>query len=344
MKNKKALLAMRVTAAIVTLASIYLLAPWKQALYYLYPLPSSMEGVVEEIIEQDIDGVIVYIKQKDKPAQMYAAGWHNRQARIPAYPQALFKIASIAKLYDAAAVAKLVADNKLSLQGTLSDYLPELGERIQFADSITLEMLVQHRSGIPNFTDHPSFNWGESSLDVMSLVLDMPADFEPGEDYAYSNSNYLLLQTIMTAVLGYSYERYIEKVMLEPLGLTQTYFSVSNVPSSQLMSGYHVGYEDDFKFLDQGYVATAEDVGIFVQALNDGTLFSEQESKIYSSLYEYEHTGWVLGYISVVKYHPALDATVVLFINTTGEETILYRDILYGRIVDLLAKQKSPAH
>lgn len=58
------------------------------------------------------------------------------------------------------------------------------------------------------------------------------------------------------------------------------------------MRGYYVGVEEDIKTTDYGsMIATAEDVGIFLRALNDGSLFEEGEQEIYSSIYVYEHTG-----------------------------------------------------
>ena len=77
----------------------------------------------------------------------------------PADPHALFKIASIHKLYIATAVAKLVNNGSLSLDDSLADHMPELVGRIEYADQITLKMMVQHRSGIPNFSDHDEFDW-----------------------------------------------------------------------------------------------------------------------------------------------------------------------------------------
>ena len=102
------------------------------------------------------------------------------------------------------------------------------------------------------------------------------------------------------------------------------------------MSGYYVGYEEDFKHLDQGYVATAQDVGVFLRALNDGSLFTEQESKIYSSIYEYNHTGWVLGYSSIARYHKDIDTVVIQFTNTTGDDRVLLTQIVYSRIMSIL--------
>jgi CubicO group peptidase (beta-lactamase class C family) len=336
MKKWKKILLKSLLAITLTGTSIYLFAPWEFALYYLKPLPDTVQEQVQDARLQNLDGIIVYVQQKNDPPELYAAGWHDRQAQIPAYPNALFKIASIAKLYDASAVTKLAASGKLSLDDSLAKHLPTLADRIEYAEQITLRMLVQHRSGIPNFTDQEGFDWGNSALDVLELALDKPADFPPGTDYAYSNTNYLLLQNIMSEVLGYDYTTYIKENILKPLNLTQTFFSIYEIDSADLMSGYHVGYENDFKTLDQGYVATAEDVGIFLRALNEGSFFNAQESEIYRSLYEYEHTGWVLGYSSIARYHADIDTVVIQFTNTTGNDTVILTQIVYNRIIKIL--------
>lgn len=102
------------------------------------------------------------------------------------------------------------------------------------------------------------------------------------------------------------------------------------------MDGYYVGHEEGFKALDQGYVATAEDVGIFLRALNEGTFFNDKEREIYRSLYKYEHTGWVLGYSSIARYHSDIDTVVIQFTNTTGNDTVMLTQIIYARILRIL--------
>jgi hypothetical protein len=102
------------------------------------------------------------------------------------------------------------------------------------------------------------------------------------------------------------------------------------------MSGYYVGYDKDFKNLNQGFVATAQDVGEFVTALNKGEFFNEKEQALYASLYKYDHTGWVLGYTSIARYHKDIDTVVVQFVNTNGNDTVLLNEIIYDRIIDIL--------
>ena len=87
-------------------------------------------------------------------------------------------------------------------------------------------------------------------------------------------------------------------------------------------------------------VATAEDVGLFLRALNDGSLLNKDEQAIYSSIYEYEHTGLLPGYSSIAKYHKDIDTVVVQFINTSGGYTWNLSEIVYNRIVTILRRRK----
>lgn len=266
----------------------------------------------------------------------------NKVTQVPADPQALFKIASIHKLYIATAVAKLVNNGSLSLDDTLADHMPELVGRIAYADQITLPMLVQHRSGIPNFTDHAEFDWFTRQTDEnanLELILDEPADFPPDTRYRYSNTNYLLLGRILDKVLGYSHHQYVYREILAPLGLTYTYFTLDEVEYDDVASGYWYQYDDDLRQLGGSMIATAQDVGIFLRALNDGSLLNAEEQAIYTSIYEYEHTGWVPGYHSIARYHEDIDTVVVQFVSTTGGDIELVSNVTYNRIVRILRSQ-----
>ena len=302
---------LRIIMAIVGIISAVIFVPWDAVFAWLTPLPDTVQGELDNAVNRGLDGIIVYVDRAGEAPALYAAGWKNRAAQVPADPHALFKIASISKLYIAAAAAKLVNDGSLSLDDTLADYLPELVGRIEYADQITLRMMLQHRSGIPNFVDHPEWDWGETLPDLnayLAFALDEPADFEPDSRYSYSNTNYLLIGNILDKVLGYSHHQYITDEILTPLGLTDTYNLFSEVDSAKVVSGYHYDVKPDLKKIDYispggSMVATAQDVGIFLRALNDGSLLNDDEQAIYSSIYKYEHTGWLLGYQSIARYY-----------------------------------------
>lgn len=345
MTKKQIKRILRIVLPIATIISMFFV-PWILVWAWILPLPDTVQEQVNEAIGHGFDGIIVYVDQSGKPPAFYAAGWHDRKNKIPADPHALFKIASIGKLYDAVAVTKLVNNKILDLDKTLTYYLPELAGRIENAKTISLRMMVQHRSGIPNFTDTPNFwkNPPEDSKEALALVLDLPANFEPGEDYEYSNTNYLLISEIIKKVLGYRKFQYIKEEILMPLKLNNTFGSLSEVNIDRLMSGYYVGIEDDIKTADYGsIIATAEDVGIFVRALNDGSVFDEGEQEIYSSIYMYEHTGLVPGYQSIAKYHKEIDAVVIQFVNTTNFDGYNWNlsEIVYNRIVKILRSKKN---
>ena len=238
-------------------------------------------------------------------------------------------------------------ENQLSLDKNLADYLPELKGRIENAEAITLRMMVQHRSGIPNFTDTYMY-WAapkETAEENLALVLDQPANFAPGTDYEYSNTNYLLIDRIIQRVLGYDTFDYIQAKILDPLQLKNTYASIHDVNMDDVMSGYYVGYEDDLKYDNiDVMLATAEDLGKFIRALNDGSVFKdEKEQEIYSSIYRYEHTGLIPGYQSIAKYHKDIDTVVIQFTNTVDFEGYNWslHEIIYNRIIKILKKNNS---
>jgi CubicO group peptidase (beta-lactamase class C family) len=331
----------RIVFILASIASLFFV-PWVLVKAWILPLPDTVQEQVNETIDHGFDGMIVYVDEAGKPPAFYAAGWHDRKNKIPAYPQALFKIASISKLYDALAITKLAHSGRLFLDSTLAFYFPELVGRIENAERITLRMMVQHRSGIPNLTDTPDFwsNPPKSSKEALELVLDLPADFEPDEDYAYSNTNYLLISQLVEKVTGLSNFQYIKEEILTPLGLNNTFGSMHDVNMDDLMGGYYEGIEEDIKTADYGaMIATAEDVGIFLRALNDGTVFEKGEQEIYASIYVYEHTGWVPGYQSIAKYHKDMDAIVIQFNNSTGGYHWNTAEIVYNRIVKILRKK-----
>lgn len=328
-----------------TIVSLYFV-PWPIVKAWIVPLPDSIQKQVDKAEDYGFDGIIVCINKKGNELEFYTSGYKNRENKIPADPNSLFKIASVSKLYNALAVAKLVNAGKLSLEKTLADYLPELKGRIEYADKITLRMLVQHRSGIPNFTDTYMY-WAapkETTDEQLALVLDKPANFKPNEDYEYSNTNYLLLGRIMNRVLRYDKFEYIQKEILDPLNLKNTFSSIQDVNIDDVMSGYYVGYDKDLKTENVGsMLATAEDLSKFIRALNDGTVFSnEKEQEIYSSIYEYGHTGLIPGYQTIAKYHKDLDVVVIQFTNTVNFDGYNWNmsEIMYNRILKIVKKKE----
>lgn len=343
MRKKRTKQIFRIALLLGTAISLFFV-PWLLVKAWILPLPDTIQEQLDEAIGHGFDGIIVYVDQGAQPPQYFASGWHDRESKVPADPNALFKIASVSKLYDAVAVTKMVSDGRLSLDKTIADYLPELVGRIESAEKITLRLMIKHRSGIPNFTDAPNF-WAaptQTYEESLALILDKPANFEPGEDYEYCNTNYLLINKIMDNELGYNNFQFIQEEILLPLNLNNTFSSLDEVNMDKVMSGYHVEHPFDLKEDEHGMLASAEDVGVFIRALNNGSLFGPGEREIYSSIYEYEHGGWVPGYQSFAKYYKDLDAVVISFYSTTDSKLYNWNlsEIVNKRIVKILERQK----
>ena len=336
----------RYKSVISSIAFAYVMVLMSGCTMRLQSLPNTVEEQLKDAVDHGMDGIIVCVNRPGDN-QLYAAGWKNREAQIPANPQTLFKIASISKLYIAAASTLLISEEKLSLDQTLAELIPEVEGKIEYANEITLKMMIQHRSGILDYGFQPEVA-EESFTDYLSFaarVYDKPAVFIPNKKYRYSNSNYLLLGEIMDRTLGYSHHIYIREEILKPLGLNNTYNVPSEVDMEEVMSGYLRGLESDVKDLEYplpggSMIATAEDVSIFLRALIDGTLFSPEEQAIYTSVYPYEHTGWLPGYTSIARYDADMDAVVVQFVNTSGKE-IYWLELkgVYRRIVRILERE-----
>lgn len=332
----------RVLLFVGTAISLYFV-PWPIVTAWITPLPNTIQEQVNNAKDYGFDGIVVYVdKGQDKEPEFYTSGYKNRALKTPADPKALFKIASVSKLYVALSIAKLERSGKLSIHKTLSHYLPELEGSIDNAKDITLKMMVTHRSGIPNYTDVPNFwaNPPSSEQKILELVLNKPANFEPDQDYEYSNTNYLLLGRVMDRVLGYSHLQYIQQEILNPLHLNNTYTSLNDVNIEDVMSGYYVGYEEDLKTDYIGsMLATAQDLGKFIRALNDGSAFSDaKEQEIYTSLYKFNHTGLIPGYQTIAEYHQDINTVVIQFTNTVNFNGYNWNlsEIMYSRILKIL--------
>jgi D-alanyl-D-alanine carboxypeptidase len=341
MSRKKSKRIIRIVLFLGTIISLYFV-PWAIVKAWIVPLSNSVQEQVNKASDYGFDGIIVYVDEKGKNPVFYTSGYKNRESKVPTDPHSLFKIASVSKLYTALAITKLVNDGRLSLDKTLGGYFPEFLSRIENADKITVRMMVQHRSGIPNYTDTKNY-WvqpEQSDKKRLELVLDLPANFEPNTDFEYSNTNYLLLSLLIEKTTDKSKFQYIKEEILLPLNLTSTYGSIQDVNLDDVMSGYYVGYNNDLKTDNSGLMlASAGDLGAFIRALNDGSVFkSKKEQEIYTSIYQYEHTGLIPGYQTIVKYHEDLDAVVVQFTNTVNFDGYNWSlsEIMYNRIVKIL--------
>ncbi len=302
----------------------------------------SIQELLERSISRGLVGVAVYVEQASRPSVIYKAGVQDQVNATPYQSNSQFKIASISKLFIALSVTRLAIQQQLSLDDTLADWLPEYATRIEYSDSITLRLLVQHRSGIPDFDSQIGFSWQESHTNIeqtLEYALDKPADFVPNQQYAYSNTNYLLLGKILDKVLGYSHHLFIQDEFLVPLSMSNTVMLLSDTDITRLARGYWDGIdrtEQDYRIPGGSMVSTISDIGRFIRALNTGGLLTAEEKAIYRTLYSFGHSGWLPGYQSSAYYDSSIDAVVVQFVNSTGGNSEQLANQLYQDIMSAL--------
>jgi CubicO group peptidase (beta-lactamase class C family) len=252
------------------------------------------------------------------------------------------------------AATKLINKQLLSLDDTLTELLPELTEKIKNPDKFTVRSLLKIYFNTPAFYEivkNPILYNTESLQEIYSLFPYNSYDFDSAIEFNYHNINTLLVAEIFLRKLGYDYRQYIKNEILIPLKLDKTYNMVSDVDLEKVENGNLLKFSKKMNHLDfiiPGYsmVASAEDLGKFLRALNDGVLLNEEEQIILSSIYNNEHTeGLIRDYQSIAKYHKNIDAVVVQFSNTTNYDSqrkskIIYNRIIYNRIIKILRKDQ----
>jgi CubicO group peptidase (beta-lactamase class C family) len=160
----------------------------------------------------------------------------------PMSTDAVFRIGSITKQFTAMAILQLVHDGKLNLTDELQTHL-------DFPKKdwpITIEQLLTHTSGVPNYTDLPSFtpdNYGKdvSLAEVIATFKDLPLEFEPGTKWNYSNSGYILLGALVERMSGMSWEMYMSEQFFGPLGMGRSSASATNGQLPGEVFGYQKG-------------------------------------------------------------------------------------------------------
>ncbi|MCW8091756.1 serine hydrolase domain-containing protein [Alteromonas sp. ASW11-130] len=292
--------------------------------------PSTLQQVADNAVENnDVSGIILLSQKGEEEAHIVASG-------IDIQNQPLFKIASISKLFMAVAATKLANENTLNLQDTVAIWLPELASNIANLETATLKQVIEHRSGIPDFDSQPGFSWDHPHTDtsaMLKFIQDKPADFSPNAHYEYSNSNYLLLGMVMDVALGFNHEKYIQHEILNSFALQNTFLQQADAPQEALVTGFWDGRDmkaQEYTIPGGSMVASADDIGVFIGALNRGTLLSEDEASIYP--YFYEHTGWLPGYQSVARYDAASDTVIVVFTASTGGNSSTVTEKAFNQI------------
>ncbi|MEO5622327.1 MAG: serine hydrolase domain-containing protein, partial [Dokdonella sp.] len=178
----------------------------------------------EEVRSGHVAGAAVAVLRNGRLVFARGYGRANIELGNPVTARTVFRIGSLTKQFTAAGILLLAEQGKLKVDDKLSLYLPDFPR----ANEVTLRDLLNHTSGIHNFTEGPVIDKiSTSGATVQELVADIAGqsplyDFEPGTGWWYSNSNYALLGAVIEKVSGKSWSAFMKAEVFDKLGMAQT--------------------------------------------------------------------------------------------------------------------------
>jgi len=278
------------------------------------------------------DGKVIYNKQ---------VGYTDVVSKQKPNKETKYRIGSVSKLFTATLMFKAIEEGKTSLNQTIDDYFPE----IKNARSITISHLLNHRSGIHNFTDNKDeylayYTQPKTEKEMLKIIAKGGSDFNPDEKAAYSNSNYVLLSYILERIYKKSYANILEDKITKPLNLNHTFFAEKIKIAGN--ESYSYRFDKKWKKTDEshasismgagGIVSTPSDLGYFIEALfNNKILLPESIAKMktiqdkfgmglfkieYYNESSYGHNGEIDGFTSVLRYFP--EKNIAFAITSNG--------------------------
>ena len=190
----------------------------KIILLLLLPLTITAQKNYPELLNQYVQAEFkikefngtVLVMQKGKVLYKKAFGMADREWNVPNTIETKYRIGSVTKQFTAACIMQLAGQGKLSVDDKLSKFIPDYPK----GDSITVHMLLNHTSGITNYTDLPEF-WPKAILplstdSMIALFKNKPLDFSPGTKWNYSNSGFFLLGVIVEKASGKTFTEYLQ--------------------------------------------------------------------------------------------------------------------------------------
>lgn len=310
--------------------------------------------VIQNMIYQgyEIPGITVGIWTTDQGKWVQAFGNANLEPIEVMTVDKGFRIGSVTKTFTATVILQMVDRGQIDLDETINN----IGfNDVHNSDMITVKQLLNMTSGLPDyiydeefidaFLNNPTNVWTPQEL--INMAMARPVNFQPGEDYEYCNTNYILLGMIIEEISGSSYESMVESNIIEPLGLTNTFFPEVSYLNEDFCSGYSINNEmiiyngtvmdPSFAWSAGGMVSNLEDMSLWARALGQGTFLSNQNQQErmtwngfsgeddpyikyclggwwYSDIF-YGHTGVARGYTDAIYYMPSTESVFVIIAN-----------------------------
>jgi D-alanyl-D-alanine carboxypeptidase len=254
-------------------------------------MQAMMDGTIEVAA---VPGISVHVDHPEHGEWSGVAGIASLEDKDPMDVHLRARAGSVLKTAIAVAVLQEMEDGGLSLDDTVAERLGELASRVPNADRITIEMLLRHRTGIPDWVTpgtiaaiiaDPTHVW---TLDEeLQVIADQGAQFEPDAQFGYSNTNYNLLGAILEEVTGKGWREIVESQVFAPAGMTETFLPS---PGDASCAGCARGYETpngepiDFTEIDpsmagaaggHALVTTPRDLSVLLRTVLEGDLFDD---------------------------------------------------------------------
>ena len=206
-------------------------------------------------------------------------GFVDVEQGLKANENSKYRIASVTKTFTTVLVFKAIEENRLKLNQTIDQFFPA----IKNAKKITISNLLNHTSGLPDILNDNSFDWSQPTTEekMIEIISKEGSEFNPGKKTSYSNTNFTVLTYILEKIYQMPYSEILEKKIVSPIGLKNTYFGKKiNIEDNESKSYRHFGwvlqFETDISALTgaAGIVSTAVDLTRFSDALFTGKLIS----------------------------------------------------------------------
>ena len=243
----------------------------------------------QQTVEQKLDAYFdaldghfmgsVVVRQDGKTVYQRSMGWADVENQIPATAETQYRIGSISKTFTAVLVMKAAAEGRLSLNDPVAKYFPDA--QIPNADQITIDQLLQHRSGLVDIVNDRPYEYltyyttPQTRRQILERVAAAGTNFQPGSEFRYCNTGYNLLGYILEDVWGKSYAEIVNEQIVSLLDLQHTRFSEAVDPqrgdarSYTLLDNWQVQPETDASVaIGAGALAsTPADIARFGEAL-----------------------------------------------------------------------------
>jgi CubicO group peptidase (beta-lactamase class C family) len=249
--------------------------------------PAALERLLNETFPPDAPGAAVLVVHNNTVLLRKGFGMANLELKVPVDPAQVFRIGSITKQFTAVAILQLVEAGKIKLDDDISAYIPDFPPA---GHKVTIAQLLNQTSGLPSYTDEKAWleTWRRDLKpdDLLAFTKGKPLLFNPGTDWAYSNTNYILLGEVIAKVSGESYANYVQAHLFDLAGMQHSRYDNSEDVITGRVSGYAATGPKAWKnaaylsmthpYAAGALVSTVGDLWKWDQALSAGQLINNK--------------------------------------------------------------------